>query len=56
MSNLKGRFPGRGEEGAFEGGSQGAGCREFMEDLGITKVMGSDSIKVERHQQTFKII
>lgn len=45
MSNLKGRFPGRGEEGTLGGKGGVASCREFMEDLGIAKVMGSDSIR-----------
>lgn len=43
MSNLKGRFPGREGRG-FQGGKKPVAC-EFMEDLGITKVMGLDSIK-----------
>lgn len=32
---------------------EAASCREFMEDLGIAKVMGSDSIKTEKHQEFY---
>lgn len=53
MSNLKGRFPG-GEGRGFQGRRAGLGeasvC-EFMEDLGLTEVMGLDSIKTDGKAQ-----
>lgn len=56
MSNLKGKFPGRGRRELKEGRVGAASCRKFMEDLGIANVMGPDSIKTEKHQHSFKII
>lgn len=55
MSNLKGRFPGGQGSGfrrvVLDGEGRGACCSEFMEDLGITKVMGLDSIKINGKAQ-----
>lgn len=46
MTNLKGRFPGGEGKGVQGKKKKKVSCSEFMEDLGITKVMGLDSIKI----------